>query len=96
MLAEAAKQGDPLCVELFEQMGGYLGYAISLLMNLFNPDLVAMYGSLADQHDLYEETMCQEIDRYVYKNIPVKIQYSGLGKTRRPKEWRWPCRSAPF
>ena len=80
MLAEAAKQGDPLCVELFEQMGGYLGYAISLLMNLFNPDLVAMYGSLADQHDLYEETMCQEIDRYVYKNIPVKIQYSGLGK----------------
>ena len=61
-------------------MGEYLGFSISLLLNLFNPDLVVMYGSLADQHDLYEEAMREEIARYVYKSIPVKIQYSGMGK----------------
>ena len=80
MLVDAARQGDPLCLELFRQMGEYLGFSISLLLNLFNPDLVVMYGSLADQHDLYEEAMREEIARYVYKSIPVKIQYSGMGK----------------
>lgn len=44
LLAEAAKQNDPLAVNVFVQAGEWLGIAVAGLINIFNPDIVMLGG----------------------------------------------------
>ncbi len=37
-ICAAAAAGDPLAVEVIEQLGRYLGSAIAIVINLFNPE----------------------------------------------------------
>lgn len=78
LLAEAAQQGDALCVSLFAQMGRYLGLAIAAMLNVLNPDLVVLYGELTDSRRLFHEAMMQALENHVYGNIPAKLVYSEL------------------
>ena len=79
VLIEAAEKGDELCLSLFRQMGRYLGIAVSIAINILNPDLVVLYGAMAENHDLYYDDMLQNINEHVFGDIPVKILISSLG-----------------
>ncbi|WP_413284109.1 ROK family protein [Vibrio sp. MA40-2] len=43
-ICSAAADGDPLAVEVVERLGHYLGVAISIIINLFNPEKVIIGG----------------------------------------------------
>ena len=43
-ICSAAADGDPLAVEVVEKLGSYLGAAISIVINLFNPEKVIIGG----------------------------------------------------
>jgi glucokinase-like ROK family protein len=43
---EAARQGDPTALAALQEVGKYLGIGIVNLMNIFNPELVVLGGSL--------------------------------------------------
>lgn len=43
-ICAAAAQGDALCVEVIETLGRYLGSAIAIVVNLFNPEKVLIGG----------------------------------------------------
>ncbi len=43
-ICEAAAAGDPLAVDVIEQLGRYLGSAIAIVINLFNPEKVLVGG----------------------------------------------------
>lgn len=45
-ICAAAAAGDPLAVEVIEQSGRYLGAAIAIVINLFNPDKILIGGVL--------------------------------------------------
>jgi predicted NBD/HSP70 family sugar kinase len=47
MIINAAMQGDMLAIDLIEEVGITLGKHIAGLINLFNPELVVIGGSLA-------------------------------------------------
>lgn len=47
MIINAAMQGDMLAIDLIEEVGTTLGKHIAGLINLFNPELVVIGGSLA-------------------------------------------------
>ena len=78
-LAKAAKEKDKLCVELFIQMGKYLGASLSSIFNTYNPDVVILTGNLMEHKALFYDTMVNEIISHVYPNIPVNIKISDLG-----------------
>jgi len=40
----AAGEGDPLAVDVIEKLGGYLGAAIAIVINLFNPEKILIGG----------------------------------------------------
>ncbi len=44
LLAAAARQNDPLAVDLFVQAGEWLGLAVAGLINVFNPEIVMLGG----------------------------------------------------
>ncbi|MGF1744754.1 sugar metabolism global transcriptional regulator Mlc [Vibrio minamisatsumaniensis] len=43
-ICAAAADGDPLAVEVIEQLGRYLGSAIAIVINLFNPEKILVGG----------------------------------------------------
>jgi len=44
-VAEAAKSGDPLAIEIYELCGSYLGRGISVLIDILNPECIVI-GSI--------------------------------------------------
>lgn len=45
-ICEAAENGDPLAVDVVEKLGHYLGSAIAIVVNLFNPEKVLIGGAI--------------------------------------------------
>lgn len=51
-IVTAARKGDLLSQQIIAQAGEYLGTAVASLVNLFNPNIVIIGGSLAESGDL--------------------------------------------
>ncbi|SEG73835.1 glucokinase [Thermomonospora echinospora] len=49
---QAARQGDPTAVDLFDRLGTWLGVGIASLVNVFEPELVIIGGGLVQTGDL--------------------------------------------
>jgi len=46
MISEAADEGDPTAIEVWEETGYYLGIGIANAVNLFNPQVVVLGGQI--------------------------------------------------
>lgn len=55
LLGEAAQRGDHLALEVWREVGEYLGVAIGNCINTFAPDVVAIGGQIAKVGDLLLE-----------------------------------------
>ena len=47
----AANNDDTLCIELLNEVGGKLGKGLALLINIFNPELMILGGTLSETGD---------------------------------------------
>ncbi|HMS57106.1 MAG TPA: ROK family protein, partial [Fimbriimonadaceae bacterium] len=52
MLTEAAHQGDELALEVWDEVGTFLGVGIGTYINVFAPDVFAIGGQIAKAGDL--------------------------------------------
>ncbi|WP_315817113.1 ROK family protein [Paraflavitalea speifideaquila] len=50
-IIQAAMKEDVLCIELIAEIGEKIGRGISVLINIFNPELVILGGILAETGD---------------------------------------------
>ena len=57
ILLEAARGNDPLAVSLLQRSGRYIGIGAAALINLFNPDLIVVGGSVIEQYPDILETI---------------------------------------
>ncbi|MBC7745937.1 MAG: ROK family transcriptional regulator [Flavobacterium sp.] len=78
----AANNDDVLAIELIAKIGDHIGRGIALLINIFNPDLVILGGSLSQTGDYIRLPIKSAINKYslslVSNDTPLKI--SKLGK----------------
>ncbi|KJY90725.1 MULTISPECIES: sugar metabolism global transcriptional regulator Mlc [Vibrio] len=51
-ICEAAANGDPLAVDSVEKLGRYLGSAIAIVINLFNPEKILIGGAINQAKDV--------------------------------------------
>jgi glucokinase len=58
---EAGVAGDELAVEVFRQMGVYLGIGMASLVNLINPEIIVVGGGVASGWPLFEKHMRQQV-----------------------------------
>lgn len=56
-IAEAARRGDRLALDIFDGAGRVLGFAVANLVSLFDPQVVILGGGLARAADLYLEPL---------------------------------------
>ena len=67
-IATLARTGNRLALSTFAMEGYYLGKAIAAACNLLNPAKVVIGGGVSLSFDLFEKSMLDTIDRYVYRN----------------------------
>jgi predicted NBD/HSP70 family sugar kinase len=50
-IINGAKNEDTLCIELLSEIGEKLGKGLAILINIFNPELIILGGTLSDTGD---------------------------------------------
>ncbi|MBC7745546.1 MAG: ROK family transcriptional regulator [Flavobacterium sp.] len=78
----AANNDDVLAIELIAKIGENIGRGIALLMNIFNPELVILGGSLAETGDYIRLPIKSAINKYSLSlvNNDTQLKLSVLGK----------------
>jgi glucokinase len=75
MVHEAARQGDPLAIELYQRVGFYVGVGIVNLMHTFDPAMFIIGGGVAHGGDLLFEpiraTVKKRAMREYWVDIPI-------------------------
>jgi len=81
-LIEAAQNEDVLVIELLSDMGEKLGKALAVLINLFNPELVILGGTLARTGDYLRLPVKSALNKYSLSlvNNDTQLKVSKLGE----------------
>ncbi|MFA6245883.1 MAG: ROK family transcriptional regulator [Mucilaginibacter sp.] len=81
-IIEGAKNDDFLSIDLIAQIGEKLGRGIALLINIFNPELVILGGSLASTGDYIRLPIKSAINKYSLSlvNNDTQLKISKLGE----------------
>jgi glucokinase len=56
-VAEAARRGDSVGIEVYREAGRLLGYGVANLVSLFDPEMVVIGGGLAGASDLFLDAL---------------------------------------
>lgn len=77
----AGTNGDPLALEVFRQMGFYLGVALTSLINVLNPEVIVIGGGASAGWKLFAPHMRETICQRAFGNVSeqVKLVRSQLG-----------------
>jgi glucokinase len=67
VLAEAAVGGDRVARAVFEEAGSHLGTAMASLVNIFNPDVIAVAGGVANSFHLMRTKVETAIRKRAFK-----------------------------
>ncbi|GAA5645349.1 MULTISPECIES: sugar metabolism global transcriptional regulator Mlc [Vibrio] len=86
-ICTAAAQGDPLCVDVIEKLGRYLGSAIAIVINLFNPEKVLIGGVINQAKDILYPAINQCIQE---QSMPVYTRELELVESRFYKQATMP------
>jgi len=78
---QAGTEGDELALEVFRQMGFYLGSALADLVNVLNPEVIVIGGGVSAAWDLFIHHVRQRIRKHAFKEPAerVKIVRAYLG-----------------
>ena len=71
-LATAALNGDPVAIDIYKTSAHYLGKAISILMDILNPEAIIIGGIYVRAHSLLEPTMNEVIAQ---EALPLTYQH---------------------
>ena len=83
IVAEAAKQGDPVARRIFTIMGEYIGHGLTSVVNLLNPEKIIIGGGVADAGDILLDPIRETIKKraMVVAGSAVEIVPAQLGNT---------------
>ena len=81
LVFEAANQGDQFSIEIIEEAGRYLGAAIAILINIFNPSLVILGGGVSSADPYLVDSIKSNAMKHslVQLNKNVRFVTSKLG-----------------
>jgi N-acetylglucosamine repressor len=85
VIIKAANKGDQYAIQLLSNVGTYMGKGISMLIQLFNPELIILSGKIAEAKQYITLPMQQAINMYCMTQIREKttIVSSELGENSR-------------
>ena len=84
-IINAANRGDQYAIQLLSNIGANMGKGISILIQLFNPELIVLTGKIAKAKQYITLPMQQSINTYCMTQIREKmiVESSILGENSR-------------
>ncbi|HUO08665.1 MAG TPA: ROK family protein [Phycisphaerae bacterium] len=79
-LTMAARNGDRAALGAFERAGTYLGIGLANLVDLFNPDLIVLAGSLILAREFFMPALDREVQKHAWKHSNRQMLLSQLGE----------------
>ena len=81
-IISAAKNEDILCIELLAEIGEKIGKGIAMLINIFNPELLILGGTLSETGDYLRLPVRSAINKYSLSlvNTDTQLKLSKLGE----------------
>ncbi len=81
-IIEAANNEDVLCIELLAEVGEKLGRGLAALINVFNPELIILGGTLSETGDYLRLPTRSAINKYSLSlvNTDTELKLSKLGE----------------
>jgi predicted NBD/HSP70 family sugar kinase len=81
-LIQAARSEDMLCIELLAEIGEKLGKGLAALINVFNPELIILGGTLSETGDYLRLPTRSAINKYSLSlvNTDTQLKLSQLGE----------------
>ena len=79
-IARRARDGDGNAAGVWREYGEALGFALSYAVNLLDPEIVVIGGSMGAARDLFGRSMREVLQRHVYAMGHLKIVPAALGK----------------
>lgn len=79
---QAAKENDPLAVELLDRAAKQLGIKLAFLVNFLNPEVVIIGGGLEEAGEIFLNTVRSAVHAWAFEEMAsnVRIVYSTLGE----------------
>lgn len=74
LVAQAAKQGDPEAQEIIQEAMSYLGVGVANLVNLLNPEIVVIGGSLTKLGNVLFGTVRRAVDRRAFPIASKRVR----------------------
>lgn len=81
LLADAAMQGDPVALRIYEEIGRWLGAAVARYIGLYSPDALILGGSVLSANEVLFASIQSTLTMHVatITDQPVKIALARLG-----------------
>ncbi len=76
---QRAADGEPLALKILNEMGEALGFGLSYLVNVLNPEVVVVGGSVARAWEFFSVAMHEVVDKHRVKRNATKIIPGALG-----------------
>ena len=70
-IEEEARNGSTVAMEAFQEFGSHIGDSLSHIVNLLDPDIIVIGGSIAHAYDLFIESVWENLLKNIYK-IPAE------------------------
>ena len=85
IVIEAARRGDAVAIRVLEETARYLAMGIANLINILNPEMVVLGGSLFDASEFLLEPLRREVPDWVQPLAAsqVRIELGQLGEDAR-------------
>ncbi|MBS3917676.1 MAG: ROK family protein [Deltaproteobacteria bacterium] len=71
---EAAQEGDETALNVFNEMGGYLGLGLVNLVNLFNPEKIVIGGKVSRAWDYFIRSATEVVHQRAMKGQRGKVE----------------------
>lgn len=82
MIADAARRGDRIALQIWHKAGRYLGIGLANLINIFNPEMIVLGGGVMNAADLIFRPMEESLKEYSFESNykSVRICQALLGE----------------
>lgn len=71
---QKARAGDTEAQEIYQRFGFWLGIGVANIVNVVNPEIVVVGGSIAKAWDLFEQDMNKAAETYIISSLAKKTK----------------------
>ncbi|HLC46784.1 MAG TPA: ROK family protein [Candidatus Nanoarchaeia archaeon] len=69
---QLARKGNAAAKKAYLSMGENLGYALSIMINAYNPDAIVLGGGMTKAYDLFRKSMKESLKKNLYYDQPKR------------------------